>query len=1033
MDMRKPMVNFMLVGITRSRDDVFIGKVQGYLEAHLTLNGLKKYIDDGKVPGNPDILYLVTGMGAHHDTFPECPWEAGYLMSYVDGGLKRYRPSPCSVKAMQEVYRKLPPDCIQVHTKTNYMTKYKQYPGQTVRELYFCKKRVKKPELKLYVRKADMETEEAPIQVRYFPKNDAVSLRGTLSQQQPNHQQQRTTTQGCTPMTVLKIIVPVIVLLFLAVAIISVYFFKRIDKLSNSRQELEELPNVKNLTLVDIGPDHFTISWVPPLVNFDYYWLEVYHIGSNGNSHALYRPGSCGNGTIIHRDQTELTCYAFTACTNLTIALHTQVKGTFDLTSTGATLRGIFMPGKDLPEVVNLTLSAMTSDSVTLSWQRPEGCFDQYVVMATKGNQGLDTQHDASVGSCGNARILDTTQTSVTCENIQACDVSLTVQTRRLRPSVLTSQGVTLQGILMSKKSESDVSETWVDLEYSWYGKMCALVSSSAKCGDHVRRSPPAAVEITPPSSELPNVKNLTLVNIGPDHFTMSWVPPLVDFDYYWLEVYHIGSNGDIHAPYRLGSCHNGTIIHRDQRELTCYAFTACTNLTIALHTQVKGTLDLTSTGATLQGIFMPGKDLPEVVNLTLAAMTSDSVTLSWQRPKGCFDQYVVMATEGNQGLDTQHDSVGSCGNARIVDAAQTSITCENIQACDVSITVQTRRLRPSVLTSQGVTLQGIRMPIKDPPEVVNLTLASMSKDSVTVSWQRPKGCFDHYVVKTTAGSPTLGMGYDLSVGSCGNERLIGPTETSITCDEIEACSISVTVQTRRSQPLLLTSQGVQLQEILMSKRDPPEVVNLTLASMSKDSVTVSWQRPKGCFDHYVVKTTAGSPTLGMGYDLSVGSCGNERLIGPTETSITCDEIEACSISVTVQTRRSQPLLLTSQGVQLQEILMSKKDLPEVMNLTLAATSTGSVTLSWQRPKGCFDQYVVKATAENHRMGSYQDLNAGSCGNESILDSAETSVTCEGISACSVNIMVRTRRSGPLALTSQGVTLHGVMPKIGKA
>ncbi|KAH6924615.1 hypothetical protein HPB50_020652 [Hyalomma asiaticum] len=105
MDMRKPMVNFMLVGITRSRDDVFIGKVQGYLEAHLTLNGLKKYIDDGKVPGNPDILYLVTGMGAHHDTFPECPWEAGYLMSYVDGGLKRYRPSPCSVKAMQEVYR----------------------------------------------------------------------------------------------------------------------------------------------------------------------------------------------------------------------------------------------------------------------------------------------------------------------------------------------------------------------------------------------------------------------------------------------------------------------------------------------------------------------------------------------------------------------------------------------------------------------------------------------------------------------------------------------------------------------------------------------------------------------------------------------------------------------------------------------------------------------------------------------------------------------------------------------------------------
>ncbi|KAL1425204.1 hypothetical protein MTO96_019357 [Rhipicephalus appendiculatus] len=198
LDMSRPKVSFILVGITRSKDDAFATLHQGLLDAPGTLGGLEKYIDNGRVPGSNDIVLLVTGlkmfmrkdgkinkgvsglayigtvceklkiaegedtattyngvitiahelchvMGSPHDETPECPWEEGYLMSHLDGGLKKYRLSPCSERSMRNVYQKLKPECIQVQAKTNYMEKHKQYPGQTVRAMYYCKRVLKKP------------------------------------------------------------------------------------------------------------------------------------------------------------------------------------------------------------------------------------------------------------------------------------------------------------------------------------------------------------------------------------------------------------------------------------------------------------------------------------------------------------------------------------------------------------------------------------------------------------------------------------------------------------------------------------------------------------------------------------------------------------------------------------------------------------------------------------------------------------------------------------------------------------------------
>ncbi|XP_075727054.1 venom metalloproteinase antarease-like TtrivMP_A isoform X3 [Rhipicephalus microplus] len=195
--MHSPRIRFKLVGVTRSLVDVFaIYMNGGYLEAYGTIEGLVNYVSNGNIPEQTDVVYLIThrnmvngrnglapaeqrmtglsyvggvctkekiGMGediaqsykgvftmahelahtlgAQHDQVGhrECPWSAGSLMSYVDGGENRYRLTPCSKRQIRNVISKLPQRCLMETSRKNYMVHPGTLPGNMISADLFCK------------------------------------------------------------------------------------------------------------------------------------------------------------------------------------------------------------------------------------------------------------------------------------------------------------------------------------------------------------------------------------------------------------------------------------------------------------------------------------------------------------------------------------------------------------------------------------------------------------------------------------------------------------------------------------------------------------------------------------------------------------------------------------------------------------------------------------------------------------------------------------------------------------------------------
>ncbi|KAK8763884.1 hypothetical protein V5799_033507, partial [Amblyomma americanum] len=468
----------------------------------------------------------------------------------------------------------------------------------------------------------------------------------------------------------------------------------------------------------------------------------------------------------------------------------------------------------------------------------------------------------------------------------------------------------------MNGCAEYETLEAQLEFDSTAGTQYCVAITAAMECGAVNISSRPVVAPFKTPLLVLPDVASLSLVAAGSDFFTVKWERPEVPFDYYMIEAAQPNENSSERAEARrAGSCSSGTIIHPNQTQVTCSSLKPCTKWTFTVHTYSIGPPALTSLGASLYDISVLDQVPDAPSNITAVRRGASEVLLRWEAPVDpvpkSIEIYSVEVCEscfgGERGLccwtrNTSHPSLA------------VSRTADETFWVHVSAG---RQCAGEVAWSKATTKEFAFAP----QDVTALRVTAVGDDAFTAAWNRPKERFDYYLVEVTGTRKRSNGVTQSSLASCANGTIIHPDVTQVTCGQFEAHSnVSLTVRTHRNGPPERTSPGVTLGGICIpGAAGPPDVTNLKLGTVNTNTFSVTWVRPKGCFDSYVVELYEGEsasyPAQG-----TIGTCEG-TIIVPDNNFITCRQVEKCKdLSVIVRTRSKGPPLRASPGATLQDI-----------------------------------------------------------------------------------------------------------------
>ncbi|XP_077492801.1 fibronectin-like [Amblyomma americanum] len=748
---------------------------------------------------------------------------------------------------------------------------------------------------------------------------------------------------------------------------------------SEFRTPLFELPDVAHLRLVSTAENSFTATWKKPEVSFDYYRIQV--SDDSGDRSGLSEPhqnGSCATGTIIHPDQTQVTCSPLQPCTKASFTVRTYASGPPELTSLGVTLHDIFIPGQDPEPPGSITIIATSPSLTRLQWTPPtkfSGGIQSYAVKVCEEFTSFNTQ--ASVAGC----------------------------------------------------TEHQTSANWLEFASTADTPYCVLASVSVQCGFNVLWSRPAVEEFRTPSFVLPDVVNLRLVSTAANSFTASWDRPEARFDYYTIEVLNDKDQGSGPSePQRLGSCASGVIIHPNQTVVTCTLLEACAKATLIVRTFRSGPPALTSLGVSLHGIFVPGEDPPPPRGLTMISKSPSLSKIQWLAPgnvPGNLVAFTAKVCTGYFSCDAQQTGSGCME----YETSDTWVEFESTGDTSYCVQVNARvRCGLDDISSVAMTAD-FRTALFELPDVTNLTLVATGDRSFTVRWERPDVLFDYYRVEVLSNyNEQSPGGTEWRRGSsCAAGSIVHSDQTEVTCNFLETCTnVSFRLQTYRRGPPELASSGNILEGILITAEDPDPPRSVSVVGISSSLTRLQWDPPTKIPKNilsYTVKVC----------DVFSTCDGVEPMTGCTEreTSHTWLEFESmpdtlyCALVSTSALCRGD--VLRSRPVT-EEFRTPVFEITDVSNLTLISAADNSFTVAWERPADHFDYYRIEAKGGSNGVDeSIGTPYVVSCARGTILHPDQNRVVCSYFDSCSVvSFTVHAYIKGPPEITSQGVTLSDI-------
>nr|XP_044632240.1 tenascin-X isoform X6 [Equus asinus] len=684
-------------------------------------------------------------------------------------------------------------------------------------------------------------------------------------------------------------------------------------------------PRLGELAVTDATPDSLGLSWTVPEGHFDHFLIQ--YKNGDGQPKAVRVPGHEDRVTVSGLEpdhKYKMNLYGFHGGQRVgpvsTVGL-TAPETDQEMSPAPTDLPTTTPEPPFKPHLGELAVTDATPDSLGLSWTVPEGHFDHFLIQYKNGDG---------------------------------------------QPKAVRVPGhedrVTVSGLEPDHKYKMNL--------YGFHGgQRVGPVSVIGVTAAEEETPSPTVVEETPsptePGTEAPEppeeplLGELMVTGSSPDSLSLSWTVPQGHFDFFTVQYKDRDGRPQV------------VRVRGEEREVTIGGLEPRRKYKMHLYGLHEGQrVGPVSTVGMTASLPTEPPVAPRLGELAVAAVTSNTVRLSWTVAQGPFDSFLV------QYRDVQ-------GQPQAVPVG------EDLREVTISGLDPARKYRFLLFGLQDekrhgpVSAEAKTLPDTKPsPRLGELTVTATTPDSLDLSWTVSEGEFDSFVVqyKDRDGQPQV-----VPVAADRHEVTIPGLEPNRKYKFL----LYGLAGRKRLGPISADGTTAHLEK---EQQPPPRLGELTVTDETPDSLHLSWTMAQGPFDSFVVqyRGTDGQPRAvpvaadqrevtieglepGRKYKfLLYGLLGGQRLGPVSVLGVTAPE-EDTPAPWRPATETPEP----PKG-------------PHLGTLAVTNGTPDSLRLSWSVTQGPFDSFVVQYRDTD---GQPQALLVGGDQNKVLVSGLEPSTS----------------------------------------
>uniref|UniRef100_A0A8C2UEL5 Tenascin n=1 Tax=Coturnix japonica TaxID=93934 RepID=A0A8C2UEL5_COTJA len=498
-----------------------------------------------------------------------------------------------------------------------------------------------------------------------------------------------------------------------------------------------DLDNPKDLEVSDPTETTLSLRWRRPVAKFDRYRLT--YVSPSGKK----------NEVEIPVDSTSFILRGLDAGTEYTISLVAE-KGRHK--SKPTTIKG---STEEEPELGNLSVSETGWDGFQLTWTTADGAYENFVIQVQESDNPEETWNITVPGGQHSVNI--TGLKANTPYNVTLYGVIRGYRTKPLYVETTTGALPGVGELIVSDITPESFNLSWTTTSGDFDAFTIEIIDSNRLLepmefnisGDsrtaHISGLSPStdfivylygishgfrtqAISAAATTEAMPPLENLTVSDINPYGFTVSWMASENAFDSFLVVVVDSGKLLDPQEFLLTGA----------QRQLKLKGLITGIGYEVMLYGFAKGhqTKPLSTVAVT--------EAEPEVDNLLVSDATPDGFRLSWTADDGVFDSFVLKIRDTKRKSDPLELIVP--GHERTHDITGLKEGTEyEIELYGVS---SGRRSQP--INSVATTVVG---------SPKGISFSDITENSATVSWTPPRSRVESYrvsYVPVTGGTPNV-------------------------------------------------------------------------------------------------------------------------------------------------------------------------------------------------------------------------------------------------------------------------------------